>query len=117
MKKAKFIKFFAAIILIGAFVTIYQHNQIIKIMYEKRRLEIRKEQLAKEKIELQVRLCALHDYTQTRSHASHQLGMTPLKLSQVITVTQQVYELDFYHASSHDVLRCIEALHQTSTRA
>lgn len=117
MKKGKFIKLFACIILMGAFVTVYQHNQIIKIMYEKRRLEVKKEQLAKQKIELQVRLCTLHDYTQTRSHASYQLGMKPLKLSQVVTVTQSQYELDFYHASSTDVLRRIAALRQTSTKA
>lgn len=117
MKKGKFIKLFACIMLIGAFVTIYQHNKIIKIMYEKRRLELRKEQLAKEKIELQVRLCALHDYTQTRSHARYQLGMTPLKLSQVVTVTQPQYKLDFYHASSSDVLRSIAALSQTLIKA
>ncbi len=117
MKKGKFIKIFACIVLIGAFVTVYQHNQIIKIMYEKRRLEIRKEHLAKQKIELRVRLCALQDYTQTRSHASNQLGMTTLKLSQVVTVTNSEYELDFYHASSSDVLSRILALSQNPIKA
>ncbi|GEM_PF-1262378 len=116
MKKGKFIKFFASIILVGAFVTVYQHNQIIKIMYKKRRLELQKERLLKQKIELQVRLCELHDYTQTRSNASHKLGMTTLALSQVVTVTQQVYEFDFYHASSSDIFNCKIALPQASPR-
>lgn len=57
-------------------------------MYEKRRIEMKKEQLAKATIDLNIQLCKLHDYTQTRSFAQHQLGMAPLKLSQVVTVTQ-----------------------------
>lgn len=103
MKKGTFFKFFASIVLTCSFITIYQHNQIIKLMYEKRRLEMKKEQLAKASIDLNVQLCKLHDYTHTQSIACYQLGMTPLKLSQVITMTESLFEFDCYTASTSDL--------------
>lgn len=112
MKKGTFFKIFASIVLTCSFVTIYQHNQIIKLMYEKRRLEMKKELLTKATIDLNVQLCRLHDYTHTQSIACYQLGMAPLKLSQVITMTQTVRELDCYTASTQDMHQFITHLHR-----
>jgi hypothetical protein len=87
MKKGTFFKFSASIMLAGAFVAVYQHNQIVKLLYQRRRIEMKKELLVKDMASIQVQLCQLCDYAATKSFACHQLGMAPLKFDQVVTFT------------------------------
>lgn len=100
MKKGTFFKFLALIVLMGAFITIYQHNQVVKLLYQRRRIEMKKENLLKGIADTQVQLYALQDYTQTKSFACYQLGMTQLTLAQVITVTEQICVFDCYTSST-----------------
>ena len=92
MIKFKFLKilFFIGIALV--FVKIYQHNQVVRITYEKQRLERKKQDLVKEKNELLIRHAFLKDYKKVKQYAQDVLKMRKLLLSQVITLTTKSYE-------------------------
>jgi len=75
--------------LVLIFVTIYQHNQIIKLNYEKQRLAKKRLILKKEKNELMSQLAQLTNYSRISAIAENKLNMTSLKLSQIITLTTQ----------------------------
>ena len=77
---------------IFVFGVIYQHNLIIKLNYDKQRLEIKKSKLIKEKNELMKELYQLKDPTKIKSWAVDNLGMRDVNMSHVITLTTQAQE-------------------------
>jgi len=72
------------------FVKIYQHNQIVKLNYEKQRLSQKKHSLMKDRDELFSKLCLLKDYSRVESVACNKLKMQQLQFSSVITLTTNV---------------------------
>lgn len=81
--------------LVLIFVTIYQHNQIIKLNYEKQRLAKKRIILKKEKNELMSQLAQRTNYSRISALAETKLNMVPLKLSQIITLTTQA-QINFF---------------------
>jgi cell division protein FtsL len=69
------------------FVTIYQHNHIVKLNYEKQRLESHKDKLKKELNELRKEINLLCDYHRVQKIAQERWGFASIKLSNIITVT------------------------------
>lgn len=88
MKKGMFLLALIGIIFFGALGIVYQHNRIVRLLYERRRIEIKKENLIKQVSNLQIELSKLHDYTITRSVALNKFYMQPLKIDQMVTITQ-----------------------------
>ena len=72
------------------FVTIYQHNAIIKLNYEKQRLVLMQNRLDKERSERMVELFSLRNFSRVTHVATERLGMRPLALSLVMTLTTTV---------------------------
>ena len=87
MKQFNFIKAMAFLCVVAVFAIIYQHNQLIKLNYEKQRLEQKKERLKKEHNELLATLSVLQDYESLTEKAYEQWGMKNVQLSHVITLT------------------------------
>lgn len=70
------------------FVTIYQHNSLIKLNYEKQRLVLKERKLDKERNEFMVELCSLRDFGKARLCAQEKWNMAPLALSNMLTLTR-----------------------------
>jgi len=87
MSKKLFICLFLFINVIFLFTKIYQHNLLIKLNYEKQRAENKINFLKQKKNDLVVKALALKDYNKIKKFAEEKLGMQPLRLSQVITVS------------------------------
>jgi len=81
------------------FVSIYQHNQIVRLNYEKQRLSQKKHLLEKDRNELQSRLHFIKDYSRVESVALNKLKMRPTAFSQIITVTTSQHT-DFFRNKS-----------------
>ncbi len=84
------LKFLTILFLVGLsfiFLKIYQHNLLIKLSYEKQRVENEKNELKKKKSELFVKYFELSNRQLVRSKAQEKLGLQPLKLSQIVTFT------------------------------
>ena len=74
-------------VLVLIFTEIYQHNKIIKLNYEKQRLEMRKNDLKKDCGSLMVELCNLKSVEHVRKAVQEKYGMEKIKYSQVLTFT------------------------------
>lgn len=74
-------------VLCMVFIKIYQHNLIIRLSYERQRLELKKSQLKKQKSDLLRLLCFLKDPRNVTSFAKESLAMDKLKFSQAMTFT------------------------------
>ena len=72
---------------IGIFSNIYQQNNVIKLRYEKQRLEQRYQQLLKKKNMLLVSCAQAKNYDALRTKAMQSYGMVQLPLSRLITFT------------------------------
>lgn len=86
-------KFFYLLFLLNVtfvFVKIYQHNLVIKLNYEKQRLEIKKTNLKHNKNYKLVKLYKLRDFKRIKNIAINKLRLKELKLSQVITLTNKL---------------------------
>lgn len=81
------LKSLIAVGIIGIFTNIYQQNNIIKLRYEKQRLEQRYQVLLKKKNALLVACAQAKNYDELRAKAIQQYGMTQLPLSRLITFT------------------------------
>lgn len=90
MNRSRFLSLFLTLVVGFLFVKIYQHNKIVKLIYEKQRVEKLREKSIKEKNRLLVELYKLKNPSVVRKRASELLGMVDLKPSQLITVTWQV---------------------------
>lgn len=75
------------IIMCMVFVKIYQHNLIIRLNYERQRLEIKKKQLKTQKNDFQRQLCCVRDSGIVSAFAQDKLGLSKTKFSQVMTFT------------------------------
>lgn len=69
------------------FTKIYQHNLIIRLNYERQRLEIKISQLKKQKSDLQRQLFCLREYGTVTAFTQDKLGLSRTKFSQVMTFT------------------------------
>jgi cell division protein FtsL len=91
MTRTRFLLILFVINLGFIFAKIYQHNLFIKLNYEKQRLENKKNELRKERNKLLSELFILKNQRDVKRLAQEKLGMKPLKLSQVITLTQGTF--------------------------
>ena len=87
MSRAKFLMLLFMLNLGFVFIKIYQHNQLIGLNYERQRIENYISHLKKREADLQVQLFELKKQERVKKIAQEKLGMRPLKLSQVITIT------------------------------
>ena len=69
------------------FITIYQHNLIISLSYERQRLELKKNQLKKQESDFRRQLCFLKNVERVSEFTQTKLGMDRTKFSQVMTFT------------------------------
>jgi cell division protein FtsL len=99
MVKAGFLRIIFLLSLVVAVVKIYQHNQIIRLRYEKQRIENKQDKLRKEKNELLAELSRLKDNLQVIEMAKNNLKMDDLKMSQILTLTLKS-SVDFYATRS-----------------
>jgi hypothetical protein len=87
MIKLKFLTILFLVSISFIFLKIYQHNLLIKLSYEKQRVESEKNELKKKKSELLVKYFELSNQLVVKNMAQEKLGLQPLKLSQIITFT------------------------------
>lgn len=87
MRRFFLLKSLVMVGVIGVFTNIYQQNNIIKLRYEKQRLEQRYQQLLKKKNALLVACAQAKNYDVLRGKAIQQYGMAQLPLSRLITFT------------------------------
>ena len=86
-------KFFSLLFLLCTsfvFVKIYQHNLLIKLIYEKQRLERKKDTLKQNKNHMLAKLYTLRDFKRIKRIAKENFGLKELKLSQIITMTKHI---------------------------
>ena len=87
MNRSRFLTVSLVLLIFFLFLKIYQHNKIFNLMREKQRVSRTKESLRKEKNRLLVELYKLKDQQLVCSRAQKELGMEPLKPSQILTMT------------------------------
>lgn len=85
-----FIKSLGILSLIVIFTKIYQQNRIIKLQYEKQRLERQHEFLTKKYNNMLVQLSYAKDYSLLKKIAQSKFAMTQLQLSHLITFTGDI---------------------------
>src|SRR5271154_2491412 len=97
MKKIRFFKMFFSISVVFIVAKVYQHNQIIRLHYEKQLFEQRKKNLVKKKNHLLVSLANLQDYKEIKKWAQQERGMSMTALSHcmLLTATAQA-QYDFF---------------------
>jgi len=86
MNRSRFVTISFFLLILFIFLKIYQHNKIVKLIYEKQKTERMKAKLKKKKNSLLVKLYQLKDQQRVREQAQA-LGMRSLKPSQIVTVT------------------------------
>ena len=86
------------------FLTIYQHNLIIKRNYEKQRFIKMRLKLESERNELYRTLLHAHNPATVGARAQEAWGMQPLQLSQVLTLTSASATVDFVGTTSHQAV-------------
>ena len=87
MTNLRFGRVIGVFVLCLIFIKIYQHNQIIKLNYEKQRLELNKNDLKRNCSNLKIDLCKLKDIGHIKRVAQEKWGMEKLKFAQVTTFT------------------------------
>lgn len=87
MFQIRLARFLSAFLILFIFIKIYQHNQIIRLNYEKQRLEMKKNDFKKEYNNLTAELCNLKDVVNVKKNVQEKYGMEKLKFSQVLTFT------------------------------
>jgi hypothetical protein len=87
MIKIRLNRLIGAFALCLIFIKIYQHNQIIKLNYEKQRLELRQNDLKKLCSDLKIEFCQLKDVNHVKIAAKEKFGLEKLKFSQIVTFT------------------------------
>jgi hypothetical protein len=87
MFEIRFGRFIGVFCLTLVFAEIYQHNKIIKLNYEKQRLDVTQNDLKKTYGSLMVELCNLKCVDHVKKVVQEKFGMEKLKYSQVLTFT------------------------------
>lgn len=72
---------------LGIFGTIYQQNNVVKLCYEKQRLEQHYQRLEHKKNRLLIMCAQAKNLDVLKALAVQQFGMTPLSLCKLITFT------------------------------
>lgn len=90
MKRGNFFSLLFLLTIIFVFTKIYQHNLIIKLNYEKQRLERKRVILKQEKNQKLAQLYNLKDFNRIKKIATEKIGLQELKLSQIITLTKNI---------------------------
>ena len=87
MNRSRFLTTSFMLAILFLFVKIYQHNKVVKVLYQKQRVARAYEELEKKKNGLLVEFYKLKDFKIVRSRAEKQLGMKQLKPSQIVMVS------------------------------
>ena len=90
MNRSRFFSLSLFIVIIFVFLKIYQHNQIVTLVYKKQRIEKIKAEAIKKRNLLLVQLSHRKNQHDVRKKATNVLGMRPLKPSQVVTLTDAI---------------------------
>lgn len=94
MTRKRFFSLLFLLSLFFVFLKIYQHNLLIKLNFEKQRLERKKLKLKDRKSLLLVEVFKLKDFKRVQRIAQEELGLQELKLSQIKRVSD--YKKSFY---------------------
>ncbi|MBD3232060.1 hypothetical protein GF322_05400 [Candidatus Dependentiae bacterium] len=89
MIKIRFLTILFTLNIVFIFIKIYQHNLLIRLTYEKQRIEKHKNDLKKQKNDLRIKYLTIIDQEKIYNLAKDKLGMQSLKLSQITTCTNQ----------------------------
>lgn len=90
MERNNFFSLLFLLTITFVFTKIYQHNLIIKLTYEKQRLEGKRIILKQQKNKKLVKLYNLKDFNRIKKIAKKEIGLQELKLSQIITLTKNI---------------------------
>lgn len=88
--------FFSLLFLLGLFLVflkIYQHNLLIKMAFEKQRLERQRLKLKDKRSLLLIKFFKLKNFKKIQQIAVDDLGLQELKLSQIKKVSEDRYAL------------------------
>lgn len=88
MQRKTFITIFVGTHILFIFLQIHKHSQIIKQSYTKQKFEQEKTLLIKKKQALTHQLYACKNKSTIKDFAIKELGMQPLRLSQIKTITR-----------------------------
>jgi len=87
MKRSIFISLFVVTHVLFIFFQIHKHNRVIKLSYQKQKLENEKKMLAQKKEELSQQWCNLIKHSTIKEFAKENLKMGKVKLNQVKKLT------------------------------
>lgn len=87
MKRFKLLKVLIIIFFSLTFITIYQHNKIVKMNYIIQRFELEKINISKKRNDLLVQCSILKSYHQIKQWAMNRYSMKVLPLSRTVTLT------------------------------
>lgn len=83
MQRSTFIAIFISTNVGFVLLHLHKQSQIIKLSYEKQKIEYEKAQLHKQQQELTHQLYTTHDRAQVKQFAANNLAMKPVKISQI----------------------------------
>ena len=89
MTRKRFLTILFLITISLIFLKIYQHNLLIRLNYEKQRIENKKNELKRKKNELLVEYFKLKNQHRVKKLAQENLGLKPIKLSQITRFNQK----------------------------
>ena len=87
MAQYRFLKAMVCLGIVLALVHVYQHNRVIKLSYEKQRIEQLKQKLTKKKSEILVEFSQAKNPQEIKRWAQRERAMSMTQLSQVTTLT------------------------------
>jgi len=91
MNRSQFLTTSFCLLILFLFLKIYQHNKMVTVLYKKQRITYAKEKLIKKRNNLLVTLYQLQDQQVVRRRAREELGMLPLKPSQIVVLSSVDY--------------------------
>ncbi|MGP8322239.1 MAG: cell division protein FtsL [Methanosarcinaceae archaeon] len=83
MTRSSFLPWSFLFLVVFIFFKIYQHNKLVKVTYQKQRIDQECERLEKENNRLLVELYKLKDQNRVKRIAQEKLGMQEAKLGQI----------------------------------
>ena len=83
MTRSSFLPWSFLFLILFIFFKIYQHNKLVKVTYQKQRIEQELEYFEKENNRLLVELYKLKDQNRVKEIAQEKLGMQEAKLEQI----------------------------------
>jgi hypothetical protein len=86
------------------FLNIYQHNNIISMVYKKQRIDRQKELYLRSKNNLFADLYRIASQARSKKKSANDLGMKPLKIEQISTVTHIISEATQKSTSTDGIL-------------